>query len=477
MPDPEAVNRSANEMKSEIHSGADAFDSLIRAVKHLDPKGPLKNMAGGLTGQGIPTTVPQYSKESIIAARQTWKRFRYVKIGLFSVDEGMKFVEYFYTKCMPFTPVVVPDYRDPATHHILLDKEPFLLMAILTIASRFMSNENSTRPGAISRPQIIHQRLFKDTQKLMDSLIYAQEQFGGGLTGGGRTKGTVIDPLRRYGLRSITTVEALLLLCEWAPRALHFPPEDDLEFMTPLNEAEEDDVDANDQFIPGDGEHRRESWLEPAWRCDTMIWMFLHCGMALALEIGLFEDRPLASYLSSYLSTNPKLSRNEVEDWYVRKMRTRDIYWAFYVQTCGRLEFIGKMPSSYLESLNYNVADVRIRKAVEILKNNYRNDPYSRAPVAHPAMRSSRPLRTHGDATYYFWQEITAIMKSGNQTMFPRKEETRRITRDGEYRMWINVYGPLLDEWRREFDQCDLSKFTTFDSCCQILTLSQSRSR
>lgn len=457
MPDPETIERSDSKFKEEMYDGTSAFTKLVEAAHILDPSAGLRTeqaFSGGLAAQGYQTAdqVPQFSMESRKeAARQHWARFKYVRSGLMTPAEAMAYVDYFYNSCMPFTPICIPDYRDPALHGTLLDKEPFLIMAILTIASRFMELNQGSRTGQVSRPQNIHNVVFKDTQKLLHAIIYAQEQFGGGLTGGGKAKAKASDPLHRFGLRSITTVEALLLLCEWAPRALHFPPDEDIELMTPLQpiEDETDNEADNYRMLNGDGDRRRESWLEPAWRCDTMIWMLLHNAKALAFEIGLFEERTHVELLSM---TSGAVPDEEIQSYVVRKMRTRDVFWAFYVQTCGRLELIGRMPRMYLESLHHGPSDGRVRQAVEMRKYDYEQG----ARRTYPRLvATGENTATTEIAVWFFWQEITAIMKSANQNMFPRKEETRRITQTGEYRKWIHVYRPLLDDWRTEFDKCD----------------------
>lgn len=461
--DAESYSAATGNLKGETFDGHQAFDSLIKAAYILAPGGRQRNAlhasqpkAGGLSGQtATDEERPRFSLESKReAARVHWSRFKYVRSGLMTAWEGMDYVDYFYENCMPFTPIAIPDYRDPLLHQLLLEREPFLIMAILTIASRFMELNKDSVTGTISRPQNTHSVLFHDTQKILNSIIYAQEQFGGGLTGGGKFRAKNSDPLHRFGLRSITTVEALLLLCEWAPRALHFPPSDDIELMIPLNPLEDEPDNDNESFpmLNGDGQKRRESWLEPAWRCDTMIWMLLHNAKALALEIGLFEDRTEEELLRS----TSGVPADEIHAYHIRKMKTRAVFWAFYVQTCGRLELIGKVPANYLESFNYGIADMRVRDAVKQRALMHDNKPYE---PYQPMVRSGSHGLSKEEAVWFFWQEITAIMKSGNQNMFPRKERTRELTRTGEYRKWIEIYAPLLQEWRDEFDKCDLGNY------------------
>jgi hypothetical protein len=77
-----------------------------------------------------------------------------------------------------------------------------------------------------------------------------------------------------------------MLLTEWHPRALHFPPGDDgdellvREDQVGLNP---DDSDLEENKNKGIGGKRLESYLEPAWRSDRMCWMLLGNAMALSL--------------------------------------------------------------------------------------------------------------------------------------------------------------------------------------------------
>jgi hypothetical protein len=337
----------------------------------------------------------------------------------------------------------------------LLDHEPFLLITMLTIASRFVAL--SGQGGGGSRPQMLHERFWLHLQKMFNTLNWAQEQFGGGFSGGGQANaGKTEDPLHRYALRSITTVESLMLLCEWAPRALHFPPgDDDGQLATPLASAEEEEdvEDDTNRFFNGNAGGRHKSWLEPAWRCDKMIWMLLHNAKALALEIGLFDDKSE----DDLLQTTFGVPHDEIRAYHARKTKTKEIFWGFYVQTCGRLELIGKLPHGYLESLHHSEADMRIKEAVASRLNAYEHG-LLRQHVSMP--QKAQHFEDSSDAAWFFWQEITAIMKSGNETMFSKAENTRQIARSGAYHKWIRVYAPLLQEWRDEFDKCHISEFS-----------------
>jgi hypothetical protein len=182
-------------------------------------------------------------------------------------------MDYFYTYLSPLTPIVVPDYRDHATHAKLLKEEPMLVVTLLTISSRYA---RLTGPGATSRPYAIHEKLWSYLQGMIDRMIWGQEQFGGGFCGAGQQPGSDVNPLSRKGLRTLGTVESLMLLTEWHPRALHFPPgDDDDELMVPDEASLDPNGGASGNGVSPDlykgvGGQRIDSWLEPCWRSDRM---------------------------------------------------------------------------------------------------------------------------------------------------------------------------------------------------------------
>lgn len=89
--------------------------------------------------------------------------------------------------------------------------------------------------------------------------------------------------------RHLGTVEALLLLSEWYPRALHFPPENDgwdsdLMLTAP---SERDPPPVTEESPMQD--RWREDVVEPTRRSDRMAWMLVSSALALAHELGVFS--------------------------------------------------------------------------------------------------------------------------------------------------------------------------------------------
>ncbi|KAG0158155.1 hypothetical protein PDIDSM_5668 [Penicillium digitatum] len=195
-----------------------------------------------------------------------WEACRFVKMGLFTAREAVTFTDLFYENMSCLSPILTDFYANHRYHHWLITREPVLCCTILMISSRY-----HVLPGAggESRNFFIHHRLWSHCQKLTMRLIFGQEK---------TTKSKV---------RSLGTVEALLLMSEWHPRALHFPPEtdgwdDDLITAIPNNH---DNIDSSS----APGSRGVEDIIEPARRSDQMSWMLLGCALSLAHELGIFE--------------------------------------------------------------------------------------------------------------------------------------------------------------------------------------------
>jgi hypothetical protein len=90
--------------------------------------------------------------------------------------------------------------------------------------------------------------------------------------------------------RHLGTIEALLLLSEWYPQALHFHSEvdgwdSDLMYTAPSR------LDPP----PTEGSPMQSRWkedvVEPTRQSDRMSWMLVSSALALAHELGVFDSR------------------------------------------------------------------------------------------------------------------------------------------------------------------------------------------
>ncbi|KAJ4299552.1 zinc finger transcriptional activator [Kalmusia sp. IMI 367209] len=317
------------------------------------------------------------NEEAFAQAIHAWSKFRFVRAGWMTAKEAVRYIDYFYTYLSPLTPIVVPDYRDHALHSKLLKEEPMLVITLLTIATRFRTTDFPQGPGAISRSYLIHEKLWKYLQGMIDRMIYGQEQFGGGFCGAGQQPGSDVNPLSRKGLRTLGTVESLMLLTEWHPRALHFPPGDDDDELVLPDDADTD-APANGaaaDLLKGVDGQRIDSWLEPCWRSDRMCWMLLGNAVSLAFEIGVFDETSEVEFEEA----NQHLSHATVKAYFRRKNHLKDLLIIYVTQTSGRLGLTSMLPQVKREN------DFVMQKTP--LELYHERVAHIKAPPPHQGMR------------------------------------------------------------------------------------------
>lgn len=388
---------------------------------------------------------------SFAEAVKAWSRFRFVRAGWLTAQEAIAYMDYFYTYLSPLTPIVVPDYRDHATHAKLLREEPMLVVTLLTISSRYA---RLTGPGAMSRPYAIHEKLWSYLQGMIDRMIWGQEQFGGGFCGAGQQPGSDVNPLSRKGLRTLGTVESLMLLTEWHPRALHFPPgDDDDELMVPDEASLDPNGGASGNGVSPDlykgvGGQRIDSWLEPCWRSDRMCWMLLGNAMALAFEIGVFDETSEVEFEQA----NQNLPHSTVKAYFRRKNHLKDLLLIYVTQTSGRLGLTSMLPKverdySPMKSPPqlYQERMAEIQRQSQMMRADGQRHPYE--PVA------TQTRHVIQDLVLDFWQQIAKIMEMGNHQMFPNRRQTRDIIKSGKYVELLRFFQTPLRDWRRGFEQ------------------------
>ncbi|KAM0722229.1 hypothetical protein Q7P37_001670 [Cladosporium fusiforme] len=366
------------------------------------------------------TTIPP-DPVHVAAALKAWQRYRFVRQGWFTAKEGMAYVEYFYKYCAPLTPVALPDFRPPEHHPKLLATEPMLSVTILLTASRHMELEG---PGSQSRPYVIHNKLWTYLQGMVDRLVWGQEQFGGGFCGAGAEPSSDVNPLSRKGLRTLGTAESLILLTEWHPRAMHFPPdEDDDDLMTPECAAATPDPETADDVPKGIGGQRMDSWLEPCWRSDRLCWMLLGIAMSLAFEIGVFDKSDWQRHART--ATGLPLSADELYAYDKRRAGVRDLLLVNVTLTSGRLGLTSMLPNNYSKPED--------------------SDLWKRQLGQHDSIQ---------DTVIHFWLRIASTLREGNAKIFANKAFTRDLIKNGDYKASLEqILAPFL-EWRKDLEQC-----------------------
>ena len=249
---------------------------------------------------------------------------------------------------------------------------------------------------------------------MVERLLWGQEQFGGGFCGGGAVKTTESKTGQitwKGSLRTLGTIEAILLLTDWHPRALHFPPGDDENRLLDPDPAEtaaraEDDADSKVPYA---------SWLEPAWRSDRMSWMLLGLAEALSFELGVFDKKHY----------NCKDQHDDMSDC-ARKRRVRRLVLTYVSQTSGRLGINSMLPL-----------------------DQWQDDPlFDKTNRDQTRGKPTDPV----DVMQERWLHIASIMYQANQKIFPSRDFTRDLISNGQYINLIAEFRPMLQDWKAKFD-------------------------
>ncbi|KAL2817721.1 hypothetical protein BDW59DRAFT_152401 [Aspergillus cavernicola] len=375
--------------------------------------------------RGRTNSADRPSDSGYLDAVKAWSRLRFVRAGWLSVEESMAYVAYYYEHLAPLSPIVIPDFSHPSTHRTLLTDEPVLAVTILTAASRHMKPNGD---GAHSRAFYIHDRIWSYLRGMIERLFWGQEKFGGNGIGVNKPRSFDLAPtsakISHMGnLRSLGTIEALLILTDWHPRNLHFPPGDDENALLDLDAQSqgryekdlENDVEITTHRGSGAPEGRVafQTWLEPAWRSDRMSWMLLSTAQALAFELGVFDQK------------NDAQVAGESPAEQTRKRRLRRLILVYITQSSGRLGIPSMLPL-----------------------------PQWADDIQPTPMTGSKANEV--DKMHDCWLGISKIMYQSNQLLFASNEQTSDLIRSGRYRDQIDRFQPFLREWRQNIDSTEL---------------------
>jgi hypothetical protein len=363
----------------------------------------------------------------------------------------------YYTYLSPLTPISPPTFQDPATHHTLLTEEPILTVTLLTIASRYRQIPGA---GGQCRSNAIHEELWTYLRGMVERCLWGQEAFGGGFCGTGVGTGEAqtssTEPsrgLRKGSLRTLGTIESLMILTEWHPRALHFPPADATdELMLPSYDGPDNfsTDDENGHRLPGGvGGKRIEGWLEPAWRSDRMCWMLLSTAMGLSYELGVFDD------MDDLLAAGGEMRRPEYEDeaYRLRAARIKRLLLIYVTQLAGRLAWTNMVPE------NLRVTDPVFAPRKRRASNDGKTPDTATSMSLNINSFNYIPDLDLDDQIIHCWAGISNAMRLGNEKLFRSRHFTTRIIQDGSYIELLKEFQPMLNAWRQEFERFRLPPF------------------
>ena len=286
-----------------------------------------------------------------------------------------------------------------------------------------------TGPGAKSRSYMVHERLWSYLQNMITRMFWGQEQFGGGFCGAGSRMPKVTT---KGGLRTLGTIESLLLLSEYHPRSMHFPPGDDGDdILTTLDEERNSDYRNNaTREQPSFGETTVVSWSEPALRSDRMCWSLIGMSYTLAYELGVFGN--YQNGLRSPQFAESRVNEPSLSPCEQRIDRIERLLYIYIHTASGRFG----LPTMYAR-------------------------PNEDTDLRHIQARIGAHLETRNpiDTVQGCWMEMTMVMKACNASLFTSKDQTQALIQSGGYVAVLEQLQPLMNSYHQKLDAAQIPKY------------------
>jgi hypothetical protein len=339
---------------------------------------------------------------------------------------------------------------------MLLKHEPFLTTIILLITSRYMI---LPAPGGTSRSYAIHDMLWREVRGGCEGLMWGggwgglgTTHAGGSMGGfGGMGPGGPGGTSATKGLRTLGTVEGLLILTEWHVRGLHFPMDvEEGYWMVDVSDDEDEYVHPGRAkrarpkggVVEGLGD-RIENILEPAYRSDRMSWMLLGNALALAYELGVFDE------IDEPASQTPLHA--ELDASRLRFQRIQKLLLVYVLQLASRLGWTSMIPRHITHLVRHKLNS----QAPSPASASVNSAPNSSWDPRGSRMRWENEDELQ-DVVFHTWVDLTMLMKSSGEKLFPSRSATKSIMRSGKYVSLLEHFQPLLRDWKREFEALGL---------------------
>jgi Fungal Zn(2)-Cys(6) binuclear cluster domain len=377
-------------MRTVVSRGNEALDILFEAAAHQERanagnahSGPFTSLPRSQSSSAASIQNHAVTLSSATAATlELWAACRFVSQGWLSAQEAVTYIDLFFKHMCPLSPIISDFYGRHSNHRHLLVDEPVLCCTILAISSRYHILPGI---GGVSRSTILHDRLWRYCQDLLTRTMFGQEKGSSPKT------------------RSIGTVEALLLISEWHPRSLHFPP-DNYGWDSDLLLTSKNQHDSGSRQRHYSETSAADQWLndviEPARRSDRMSWMLLGSAVTLAHELGIFDGDTDSAGVSD------------------RRIRVRKLLYVYVNHLASRLGYISLIPQSMNQVVSRQV---------------------------HSTDVAARQWQVHMTS----WIELTKLVKSVSDNFFPSATYTSQLLRSGRYIELLHQFLPMLDHWRR----------------------------
>ncbi|KAH9204879.1 hypothetical protein DL95DRAFT_398191 [Leptodontidium sp. 2 PMI_412] len=335
------------------------------------------------------STIPDPSSEMI----EMWKKYRFVREGWLTAREAIMYVDLFFRNLSPLSPILLDYYSDHSNHPVLISSEPMLCTTILTVSSRYHVLHGE---GGMLRSDDIHRRFWLYWKTLFMKVMYGEEA-------GSNTS-----------IRAVGTIESLLLMTEWHPRALHFAPDVD-GWDRDIMEQELGGLNGN---IQGRRENNgsTEEVEGAARRSDRMSWMLLGSALSLAHELGVSDQRLQKRDISAESFTSDKQKR-DAELVELRQSRPRRLLYVYINQLASRLGWTSMIPRIISDSAEQHFGSEAEKQWHNVMSR---------------------------------WISLTRLMKTASDMLFS-PITTKQLLRSGNYVTSLEHFGHLLQDWLKEY--------------------------
>ncbi|KAF7552171.1 hypothetical protein G7Z17_g4494 [Cylindrodendrum hubeiense] len=411
------ANLTGSVMRTLVSNGNDAMKLLFQAAtEHSRTDGDalsnepsasrtFANAVPSTTSpENIPsvaTTGPIYFSPVSHDILKVWRAFRFTRMGWFTAEEAITYVDLFSKNLAPLSPVSKDFDLSHACHFKLITQEPLLCSVILMISTRYHLLPGA---GGAARNTLLHHRLGEHCQHLVMRIMFGQEKRSKAKT---RTRGSI---------------EALLLMIEWHPRAIHFPPASDgWDSSLIISESDPRDDEFGNQADATEDSIVR--WLgdvvAPAKTADRMAWMLLGCAQSLALELGLCD---VGSKGDSASIPSQSL------DLQAQKSRLCELLYIFMEQHSSRLGCPSMVPAALTRLL-------------------------------------SEPSGTGGEdsAMMTAWLDLTSLLRTITDVLFPSAAGIRELMGGCRYVNIIKHFQQQLLSWKAAHLHPDKISPTSFE--------------
>lgn len=251
-------------------------------------------------------------------------------------------------------------------------------------------------PDGAVHSMFIHGRLWKHVEHLVQRITFGMEKYSSAKS------------------RTLGSIQALLLMIEWHPRSLHFPPDNDgwdaslVPSMDDVYEPRTRKADAANRW--------RDDVFEPAKRSDRMSWTLVGLAVTLAHELGVFDRG------------EDEDGRHEAGPMRGTRLQIKRLLYLFTSQLSLRLGCTNIFPQS---------------------------DSFSASETLGATVGQSELVQLDREIILSKWIGITKLLTMATHMFFPNKAATKHLITSYRYLDLLGHFKPLLAKWWKEFEDME----------------------